>query len=141
MTICKIINNTCHKITCDLLFKRMTMKHVSSRHTPKRWGVKKATSKKVAKLELYKNFAAPPFKILDSCKMAVGSVYIYLTCGFQGRGGPCIYILLGLGEGSSKISMMDRNLRRPAWHLNNERLLISGEQRPFLWRTGKQRHN
>ena len=31
----------------------MTMKHVSSRHTPKRWGVKKATSKKVAKLELF----------------------------------------------------------------------------------------
>ena len=65
MTICKIINNTCHKITCDLLFKRMTMKHVSSRHTPKRWGVKKATSKKAAKLELYKIFAAPPKDLLD----------------------------------------------------------------------------
>ena len=45
MTICKIINNTCHTITCDLLFKRMTIKHMSSRHTPKMWGVKKADMK------------------------------------------------------------------------------------------------
>ena len=36
----------------------MTMKHVSSRHTPKRWGVKNATSKKVAKLELYNSASA-----------------------------------------------------------------------------------
>ena len=33
------------KITCDLLFKRMTMKHMSSRQTPKRWGVNKAQKK------------------------------------------------------------------------------------------------
>ena len=71
--------------------------------------------------------------------MAVGSVYI--TCGFQGRGEGALYLhFVRIGEGVIQ-NFDDGSKSQPAWHLNNERSLISGEQRPILWRTGKERYN
>ena len=51
-------NNTCHKIYMWLVIQNNDQEsYMLSRHATNRWGVKKATRKKVTKLKLYNFFA------------------------------------------------------------------------------------
>ena len=112
MTICKIINNTRHNITCDLLFKRIPMKHICHLDLHRKGGVLKRPAKKnthsIQQLNVYiYTYAYTPtythmgaqwvavsrVECLTQDRRAVGSSLTSLSKNIRGDRGKMIHFL------------------------------------------------